>query len=39
METEKSELEKCWDNLLIRLNIYKALKEAVKKWWVDPFER
>ena len=32
-----SELEICWKALLIRLNMLKALKEAAKRWWVDPF--
>lgn len=33
-----SELEICWKALLIYFNILKALKEAVKRWWVDPYE-
>jgi len=33
-----SELERCYDTIIIYLNILKALKEYVKRWWVDPFE-
>ncbi len=31
------ELERCYDALIIYLNILRALEEAVKRWWVDPF--
>jgi len=33
-----SELERCYDALIIWLNIIKAWEEAVKRWWVNPFE-
>ena len=33
-----SELERCYDAIIIYFNIIKALEEAVKRWWVNPFE-
>ena len=33
-----SELKKCYDAIIVYINIKKALKEAAKKWWVNPFE-
>lgn len=32
-----SELEICWEFLLIWLNIVKSFKEFIKRWWVDPY--
>jgi len=33
-----SELERCYDDIIIYFNMLKALKKAIEKWWVDPFE-
>ncbi len=33
------ELERCYDALIIWLNILKAYKEAIKRWWVNPYEK
>jgi len=33
-----SELERCYDVLVIYLNVIKGLEEAVKRWWVNPYE-
>ena len=34
----ESDLEKCYNTIIIYLNIIKALKEAAKRWWVNPYE-
>jgi len=34
----ESDLERCYNTIIIYLNIIKALKEAVKRWWVNPYE-
>ena len=33
-----SELDRCFEAVVIYLNILKALKEFVKRWWVNPYE-
>ncbi len=33
----ESELEICYNTIIIYLTILKALKEAAKRWWVDPW--
>ncbi len=32
-----SKLETCYNAIIIYFNILKFLKEAAKRWWVDPY--
>jgi len=34
----ESDLERCYNAIIIYLNIIRALEEYKKRWWVNPYE-